>query len=215
LNGYFTVPNFIVHAADDRTRVLRGSVGNLAETDVLAIRMPYSVEQTASLFIANDPMLVESTGGKFDVVIAEVKSGANNRPNSIWRNGGNISAIEYLVRFVGLFRSSSDVNMVARELANHYCFVSESCRIRYVVFSQQENQHYAKLGIQYLTFTHMAKFLVEVRGQCWIESELGVASSHPQWDSLLIRIFQIANDASISVDQRRDRILTTIAEPQI
>ncbi|MNG41231.1 hypothetical protein D3C84_1302770 [compost metagenome] len=55
LNGYFTVPNFIVHAAGDPSRVSDGHVGNFTETDVIAVRMPYSQEITGSLRIANDP----------------------------------------------------------------------------------------------------------------------------------------------------------------
>jgi hypothetical protein len=35
LNGYFTVPNFIVHAGDDPERILAGQVGNLTETDII------------------------------------------------------------------------------------------------------------------------------------------------------------------------------------
>lgn len=42
LNGYFTVPNFIVHAADDPGRVSAGQVGNYTETDILGVRMPHS-----------------------------------------------------------------------------------------------------------------------------------------------------------------------------
>src|SRR5712691_7382685 len=85
LNGYFTVPNFIVHAGDDPERILAGRVGNLTETDILGIRMPYSREVTGKLHTANHAALIDGAREKFDIVIAEVKSGDDNRPNRVWR----------------------------------------------------------------------------------------------------------------------------------
>lgn len=49
LNGYFTVPNFIVHAGDDPTRISAGQVGNYTETDILGVRLPHSREITGNL----------------------------------------------------------------------------------------------------------------------------------------------------------------------
>ena len=87
LNAYFTVPNFIVHAGDDPGRISSGQVGNYTETDVLAVRMPYSREVTGKLRVANHDSLVDGIAGKMDVVIAEVKSGKDNKPNPVWRDG--------------------------------------------------------------------------------------------------------------------------------
>ena len=114
LNGYFTVPNFIVH---DSRRVWDSKVGNRTESDVLAVRMPYSNEHTEDLQIANDPLLVHGHEGKFDVVIGEAKSGTANNPNKVWRKEDNSSqediweklqSIEYLIRFVGLFSDGAN-----------------------------------------------------------------------------------------------------------
>lgn len=212
LNGYFTIPNFIVHAASDPNRVMHGSVGNYTETDLLTIRMPYSVEQTANLCIANDSVLVNGAAGKFDVVIAEVKSGANNKPNTVWCQNENSYPVEYLVRFVGLFSDDSKIKQIARGLIKEYRSDTETCRFRYVVFASAPNKHYQNRGVQYITFGEMAKFLVEIRGQSWINSKLGVASSHPQWDPLLARIFEIANDYKCSVNERANRVISFLSE---
>ena len=69
--------------------------------------MPYSVEITGDLFIANHERLVAGSDGKTDVVIAEVKSGKNSTPNAVWKKmGASHPAIPYIVRFVGLHDES-------------------------------------------------------------------------------------------------------------
>ena len=78
-NGYFTVPSFYVHAGDDPKRISGDTVGNLTEVDTLAIRLPYSREESGAQFpIAKN--LLEGAEGRFDVIVAEVKSG---KPRSI------------------------------------------------------------------------------------------------------------------------------------
>lgn len=207
LNGYFVVPNFIVHAGDDQKRILSGRIGNYTETDILGIRMPYSREQTGRLHIANDPQLVNVAKGKFDVVVAEVKSGRNNKPNSVWKRTKNAAPIEYIVRFIGLQRNDSEVKKAASSLLKCYEYEDDQCRIRYIMFSSEPNYYYQSRGVKYFTYGDLAKFLVEVRGQCWLDKDMGVASSHPQWDPLLNKIFDIANDLGISIEVRKNKVL--------
>ena len=85
-NGYFTTPSFVVHAGYDPTRISRGAVGNLTEVDTLAVRLPFSREESGIQF-PTDRNLLDGAEGRFDVVTAEVKSGEGNSPNRIWRNG--------------------------------------------------------------------------------------------------------------------------------
>ncbi len=123
LNGYFTVPNFIVHAADDPTRKLAEHVGNVTETDILGVRMPHSHEVSGRLHIANDPQLVDGSAGRFDVVIAEVKSGKGNTPNRVWRGSDSEKAATYIARFVGLHKEEDELTVVGQALP--YCPPSE------------------------------------------------------------------------------------------
>jgi len=212
LNGYFTIPNFIIHAADDTKRVVSGTVGNYTEIDLMGIRMPYSVEQTAHLKIANDPLLVAGAEGKFDVVIGEVKGGATNKPNAAWRPGAHAHPLEDLVRFMGLLPSEAEIKRNADILSRTYRCETNRCRMRYLIFAEKPNAHYRSLGVQYITFREIARFLVDVRGQCWLDSGLGVASSHPQWDPLLLKVFHVANDCSLPIDERTDRVIDALSE---
>jgi len=83
-NGYFLVENFIVHAGDDPNRISNGKVGNHTETDVLAVRHIFSREITGDLPIENDPQIINQAATKIDFVIAEVKTGNQNKPNKLW-----------------------------------------------------------------------------------------------------------------------------------
>ncbi|ABU60417.1 hypothetical protein [Roseiflexus castenholzii] len=204
-NGYFTIDNFVVHAADDPNRIRNGIIAPHTETDTIALRMPYSVEIAGNLRIANHEILVEGQNGRFDVVIAEVKSGNDNRPNRVWRNK-NLAPIKYIVRFVGLYDECQITN-VASQLATHYCYENERSRIRYIVFASEPNQHYLGQGVKYITFSQIAEFLVEIRGQCWIRSGIGVTSIHYQWDEQINKIFTMANDFEKPLPERRSAIL--------
>ncbi len=114
-----------------------------------------------------------------------------------------------MMRFIGLF-DEPETKRVAIELLSHYRVESPNWRVRYIVFAYKPNESYQKLGVQYMTFDHMARFLVEVRGQCWIETGIGVASSHPQWDPLMKEVFAIANNQSIPCEERQAQMLALL-----
>ncbi len=211
LNGYFTVPNFIVHAADDAARISDDRVGNLTETDILGVRMPHSHEVTGPLHIANDPALVSGASGKFDVVVAEVKSGKGNTPNPIWHGPGAAEAAAYIARFVGLHSRENEVRAVGNALAAKFRFEDDRSRFRYIMFSRAPNSHYQKKGMSVITFEQAISFIVEVRGECWVRADIGVASSHHQWDELLVEIFEIANEHGKSVATRVRDIQSLLA----
>ena len=204
-NGYFTIDNFVVHAANDENRISRGIIAPYTETDSLALRMPYSAEIAGNLRIANHDLLVDNQNERFDVVVAEVKSGNSNQPNAVWRNK-NLVPIKYIVRFVGLYEESL-IDKVANELASRYSYEDERSRIRYIIIANEPNQHYLDQGVKYITFPQITQFIVEVRGQSWLESGIGVASVHYQWDEQLNKIFEIANDFEKSLAERQSAIL--------
>ena len=207
LNGYFCIESFIVHAADDPNRITQnGEVGNYTETDILGIRLPYSVEQTGQLYIANDPPLVEGITNKMDVIIGEVKTGEENKPNPTWKHAERTFAKEYILKFVGLSKNEEEIASIAKELSQSYYYENDEARIRYIIFSELENKHYKDLGVSYITYDHIVDFLTETRGQSWMGANIGVASLHQQWPWLLKEIFEIANDYSLDIALRKSKI---------
>lgn len=209
-NGYFTIDNFIVHAADDPSRISRNHIAPHTETDILGIRMRYSREIAGSLYIANHEPLVSGQHERFDAVIAEVKTGKSNKPNDVWKHG-KIDPIEYIIRFIGLYDDESTLTRIASELATNFSYENDQARIRYVIFAEEANEHYKKKKIKYITYSEIIDFLVETRGQSWIYAGIGVASVHQQWDPLINRVFEIANDQQIPIEQRYQAVADLFA----
>src|ERR1700687_1690085 len=175
LNGYFGVENFIVHAADDPSRISGGLIAPHTETDTIAVRMPYSTEVAGTLKIANYPQLTLGSEQRFDVVIAESKAGEDAKPNRVWRNS-EVAPVAYIVRFVGLHLTDDEIGKIASALSTQYRYEDQKCRFRYIVFSREPNEHYASRGVTYIDLRSVVNFLVDVRGQCWIDADIGVAS---------------------------------------
>ena len=208
LNGYFGIENFIVHAADDPERISDGVVAPHTETDTLAVRMPYSQEIAGNLRIANYPPLVTGASGKFDVVIAEAKSGNENKPNKVWT--GKEAPVEYIVRFIGLNQSEEHIKRASSGLLSNYSWEDERARYRYIIFSEKPNEHYQSKGLTYLTYAEIIRFLVEIRGSCWVEANIGVASVHYQWNPTIRLVFDIANSTDRSIQERCEQIMKLI-----
>jgi hypothetical protein len=159
--------------------------------------------------IANHDILVENQNERFDIVIAEAKSGNKNKPNSVWR-GKDTHVIKYIVRFVGLY-NEDQIENVANELSTHYFYEDEKSRIRYIIFANEPNKYYSGKGIKYITFSQIAEFLTEVRGQSWIAAGIGVASLHYQWDEQINKIFEIINSSVKTLEVMQYEIMEFLA----
>jgi hypothetical protein len=109
--------------------------------------------------------------------------------------------ISYVVRFIGA-HSEPEVAAVAQALATTFRFEDARTRYRHVLFSNERNDYYASKGVSYITYQEAARFIVEVRGNSWIDAGIGVKSVHQQWDEMLIEVFKIANVHERSVEQR-------------
>ena len=199
-NGYFGVENFIVHAGDDPSRISDGIVAPYTETDILAVRMPHSCEIAGPVTMATYGPLVGGSEDQTDVVIAEAKTG-EAKPNRVWREG-DTETIKYMARFIGLWKSEAELQEVASHLASRYRWEAPGVRVRYIVFCVEPNQHYASRGVTYLNLYHMLRFFVRERGECWLRANLGVASAHYQWDPVINRILEIANDAILPLEEK-------------
>jgi hypothetical protein len=165
LNGYFTVPNFVVHAGDDQSRIRGDVVGNRTELDTLAIRLPYSREKSGTQFPMHDA-LIHGPPGKFDVVFAEVKSGNSKSPNKSWQREERVSDIAYMLRFLGWHKDETKIQEAARKLQHNFSFEEAHLRMRYIIFSETVDRTWSGRGVQYITFDECILFLAEERGQC-------------------------------------------------
>ncbi len=204
LNGYFTVDNFIIHAADDIKRISNGTVGNYTDIDVLGIRMPYHIEQSGDLKIMNDEQLLCTE--KIDIIIGECKTGQQNSLNNVWQNG-NVKAIEYLIKFCGVYKDENKIKQVASALAKNLQYEDDLIRFRVILFSQKaSNDKPLSNKPKNILCSDVINFLLRIRGECWVTNGIGIKSIHDSWDSLIKSIFQIANDNKASLKQKEKSI---------
>jgi hypothetical protein len=203
-NGYFTVDNFIIHAGDDNQRISNGTVGNYTDVDILGIRMPFHIERTGELEIKNDTRLqcVE----KIDIVIAECKTGEQNGLNKVWSKG-NFQAMEYLLKFCGVFKEDKQIEVVAERLLNDFKYEDDKLRIRFIIFAQKSpSKELIDKGLTFISCSEIINFLTKERGGCWVASDIGLKSIHDPWDKLIKSIFNVANDNTIPFDQKENKI---------
>jgi hypothetical protein len=206
-NGYFTIENFIIH---NPHRISDGVVSNHTESDILAVRMPYSKEIVGQLQIANHEPLTYGADGRHDLAIVEVKSKKDNQPNDAWKLDqesppDRFKPIEYTLRFFGLHREDQ-LPIIASKLGMNHSYEDASCRIRSIVFSKRPNRHFQNRGTTYITFGQIIEFLAIVRGECWVNSGIGVASIHNQWEPLIDKAFAIFNGGETLHERQRQAL---------
>jgi hypothetical protein len=169
--------------------------------------MPYSKEIVGRLHIANHEPLTSGAEGRYDVVIAEVKSKKGNQPNNVWKLDQESAPekfipIEYVLGFIGLHQEQ-DISAIARRLGVSHSFEDARCRIRYIVFAKETNPYFKERGTTYITFGQIIEFLATIRGECWINSGIGVTSVHNQWEPLINAAFAIFNGDEATHERER------------
>jgi len=113
LNGFFTVPNYILQNPDQWTDI-----------DVFGVRFPRQEEVLGRTPLRNDPDLALSST-KVDVILAEAKRNGSTF-NSSWRDRRRMHCA---LRFLGLLDADS-LEEAAERLALWDTFENEEVRIR-------------------------------------------------------------------------------------
>ena len=70
------------------------------------------------------------------------------------------------------------------------------------MLSKERSKYYSSKGVIYITYREAIQFIVDVRGNSWIEAGIGVTSVHQQWDEMLVEMFRIANAHDRDAGQR-------------
>jgi len=99
------------------------------------------------------------------------------------------------LNFAGFIETENEVSFVAQKLADNLSFTSEGRYSIRVIMISQKKPNKNQIELTHISFDDIIDFLVNIRGCCWINNNIGVASIHYQWDKLINKIFQIANDS--------------------
>ncbi|MFA4852220.1 MAG: hypothetical protein WC599_06850 [Bacteroidales bacterium] len=203
LNGYFLVDNFIIHNGNaDLSNSKDKIIPQSTETDLLGIRMPFQNEKTGKLDIANYEKLILKNN-LMDLVVVESKTGKENKPNPTWKDSSKIENIKYLVRFFGVTDKDEVIEKISNNLIKRYKYQWDNYSIRYIIVAEKKNKHYSDNGITYFTIEEILDFIIKTRGECWINTNMGIASHHQQWNAFMNKIFEIANMVVIAVERKK------------
>jgi len=115
LNGFFTVPNYILH----------GSRSQKGEIDLLAVRFPHKQEEVGGCPLHDDPAL-DLRADKLEMILAEVKrreEDFNESRELKW-------TMEYVLRFAGFFGDEECLAQASSRLAEAETYEDERIRIR-------------------------------------------------------------------------------------
>lgn len=142
LNGYFTIPNFIIH----------GRPGGLTDVDVLAVRLPYSSE---SRFRDDGELGIPRDG--IDIILAEAKSGEILSLNGPWSDRRK-GTLNYVPQRVGIVPPNR-VGELANELYAKRSASENGFTVRICAFGKKISSELRRSGVHFVCWQHVLQFV--------------------------------------------------------
>ena len=179
LNGFLTIPNFVVHPD-------RGS-DQKTEVDVLGVRFPHRAENLENPMV-DDGHLTTVCDKPF-VIIAEVKSG--NEPfNESWTNPERRNMLR-IVRAIGTF-PECECGLVADALYDEGRYENELYHVSLLWFGRECNHEVAEdySKVPQILWPEVLEFIYR-RFHKYEDQKV----SHPQWDEPGRELWNIYKDS--------------------
>jgi hypothetical protein len=176
LNGYFCVPNFIIHP---------GAPGpQRTDADILAVRFPYCSE------VAGAPMPQDQSfvlPHRIDFLIAEVKAG-ECRLNGPWAAPGKRN-VQYVLGWMG-FLPEAKVEAVAESLYQRKKWEDpqDQLSVRIACFGGSLSSTSGMREVLQRTHLQSVEFIVD-RFQTFDTEK----ADHKQWDPFITKLFEMAS----------------------
>lgn len=184
LNGYFCVPNFIIHPdapGPQRT-----------DADILAVRFPHCSEVAGAPLPQNDSFVVPD---RIDFLIAEVKSG-RCQLNGPWADPtkGNV---EYVLRWMGFVDEDSRLQRMARALYQEKWWRDSEgpYGVRIACFGRSVSDAEGMKGVLQRTHLQSIHFMID-RFRRFDTRK----ADHKQWDPFIRKVFAMADQGASAQD---------------
>ncbi len=176
LNGYFCVPNFIIHPeapGPQRT-----------DADILAVRFPYSQEVAGAPMPQDDSLVVHD---RIDFLIAEVKAG-QCRLNGPWVAPGRRN-VQYVLRWMGFLEAEGQLDAVAKALyeGKRWIDPERQFSVRIACFGGRRSGAPGMRDVLQRTHLESVKSIVD-RFQRFNTEK----ADQRQWDSFIRKLFDMA-----------------------
>lgn len=193
-NGFFVVPNFILHDAG----LAKQAGGQLSEADLLAIRMPHEHEvikkgDGMKINVQQDQIL-DLTAQMMDFVIGEVSS---KRCKFNWMDtksqNVNQEYLEYALRRFGWWGDPSEISAILAKRKRSEAIdekVGITTRIRLLSFGNYINPNLK--GILQITFQDVLQYMKEGLFMSYGKDKKlkKIVSDHKQWDPLICQVYR-------------------------
>lgn len=176
LNGYFCVPNFIIHPdapGPQRT-----------DADVLALRFPHCLEVAGAPIPQDDTFII---GDRIDFLVAEVKAG-ECRLNGPWAAPGPRN-IQYVLRWMGFLERNNELEDVAAALYDDKKWDENHRRIcvRIACFGRRPSAAHGMRDVLQRTHLDSVRFIVDRFRRFQTEK-----ADQRQWDGFIRQVFGMA-----------------------
>ena len=183
LNGYFTVPDFVVH------KDYRNRPGG-TDADVLAVRFPHSCEYQRRFEFDHDPGLV-TCGDKIDFIVCEVKKGRCDL-NETWLMKERQN-VEYAIRWMGLENDDAKISQIANEMySTGICeSASNGSSVRFVAIGSTENPGLKQHLPRVTQIPHAA--VIEFLRRRFVTGCEGI--NRQNWDPAIVEFAELCNSA--------------------
>lgn len=180
LNGFLTIPNFVVHLEESFHKQGRRQA---TDVDVLGVRFPFRKELPEE----KEPMKDDekwTNKNKITFVLAEVKTGHKVQFNESWSNSEYIKRILYCI---GALKDDSEIEKCAELLTKDGFYENNDFCFHFCLICQETNQNLSQKKAILITWKEIAKFIYERFRKYHLQK-----SSHPQWDNCGDKLFKLA-----------------------
>lgn len=184
LNGFLTIPNFIVHPEGPRDD---GAYPQQTDVDVLGVRFPFRAENRQRPMPDHDYFLAET---RPMVVLTEVKTGVCGL-NGPWTNPGLENLQKVLA--AGGFRPADQVDAMAESLYKTGVWADETLIIRIACFGARPNKTLRRAFPEVPQFTwgdDVLPFVYRRFDEYKLEKQM-----HHQWDADARELFAAAGQS--------------------
>lgn len=190
LNGFLTIPNFIVHPEGPRDD---GAYPQQTDVDVLGVRFPFRAENRRRP-MPDHPLFMAERRRPM-VVLSEVKTGQCGL-NGPWTDPERQNMQKVLC--AGGFRPAGQVDEIARALYGHGVWQDESLVIQIVCFGNRHNSGLARSHPsvpQLIWHQEVLPFVYRRFDEYKLEKQM-----HHQWDEDARQLFEAAGQVANADD---------------
>ena len=183
LNGFLSIPGFIVHIDTPEAQIARNGRPKIARTeaDLMGVRFPRSGELIDGRSMKDDSWIDEYSSDSTKPLFILVETKAKEcRMNGPWTNR-SARNMQRVIRRLGFAESESQIDEIADSMYVNASWVGTSARLQYICVGGEKSQELANqyARLKQLDWMEIGHFLLNRFGH--FPAKLPSDLIHPQW----------------------------------